>query len=309
MLLIPALCLVYLSWLAGSGALLVVPFVVPVFLWRMRREKQEAVPLRIAPGPEPVDRELSDEERKQLRTYFERLALFYAVMLDRAGSEMFLKEKVLPEGFEVTSRRTHLDLLKKHGLWEAMAQRDRDAVMMADGHWEWWQINHVSLAIEQLRLVRWILRKDFYLPLIGQQLRADYGVAHGFVLAPEKVLNGKGLVEIASMRDGAEAADHYFLRCWAEGISRGYFEANGDEAVEWANSVSERLRGKQHEDVVLGGKLVSEVSEQELRWATSLAERRRLFLRWAMQVMEEGKAPAWEMSVFPTVREEVGVEA
>src|SRR5215472_16393333 len=61
MLLIPALCLVYLTWLAGSGALLVVPFIVPVFLWRMRREKQEAVPLRIAPGPEPVDRELSDE--------------------------------------------------------------------------------------------------------------------------------------------------------------------------------------------------------------------------------------------------------
>lgn len=130
---------------------------------------------------------------------------------------------------------------------------------MPDGHWEWWQINQVSVAMEQVRLLRWILQRDFYLPVIGTQLRGNYPIAHELVLDPIKVLEGKELVEMPALRTGKEAASQYFLRCWAEGISRGYYTIESEEATGWANSVADALRDKQDEDFVLGDKLVSEV--------------------------------------------------
>ncbi len=299
LLLIPVLCVLYAAWVVGTGALVFVPFVIPVIWWRNRRAKQDDVLLHITPGSKPAVKELTEEERQDLRRYFARLALFYAVMVDRAGSESFLKQKVLPEGFEVTSRRVHLELLRAHGLWDQMDRRDRELVMMPDGHWEWWQINQVSVAIEQVRLLRWILRKDFYLPVIGQQLRGNYQIAHELVHAPDKVLDAKELAEMSMLRTGKEAADDFFFRCWAEGISRGYYTVEDEEATEWANSVADRLRDKQHEDFVLGEKLVSEVSEEELRLATSLSGQRRVFLGWVMAVMDKDNVPQWQMSVFP----------
>jgi hypothetical protein len=298
MLLIPLGCALYLIVLVGSGGIFMVPFVIPVLWWRKRREKQDEVLLHIAPGPKQVKTDLTEEKRQALRSYFAKLALFYAVMVDRAGSESFLKEKVLPEGFEVTSRRIHLELLRTHGLWDQMAQADREAMMMADGHWDWQKINHVSLAMEYLRLLCWILRMDFYLPVVGQRLRGDYRMAHEVVHAPDKMLEGKDLVDVSAMRTGREAAEQFFVRCWAEGISRGYYQGDGEETTEWASSLSEKLRGKQHEDFVLGDKLVSEASENELRVATLLSERRRIFLGWTMVVMDEGNVPEWQMSVF-----------
>lgn len=302
MLLIPVLCFAYLAWIVGSGAVYFVPFVIPVILWRRRREKQEEV-IRIIPSAKPVEPRLSKQEEQRLRQYFVKLALFYSVMIARASSEAFLKQKVLPEGFEVVSRRKHLALLKEHSLWDEMAHRDRDMVMMADGHWEWPQINEVTVGIEALRLLRWMLRIDFYLPVIGQQMRGDYSIAHDLVDNPGKATARKDLIDASTMRTALEAADNYFVRCVAEGMSRGYFEASDEEAAEWATSVSDQLRGKQHEDLVLGQKLVSEASEEELRWATTLSERRRVFLRWALAVMKDGKIPEWQISVFP---EELG---
>jgi hypothetical protein len=298
LLLIPVLCLFYLAWLAGSGAIFLAPFVIPVYLWRRRRERQDAVPLRIAPGPPPLEKVLSDEERPALRRYFAELMLFYAVMVDRAGSEAFLKEKELPEGFVVTSRRIHIDLLRNQGLWNRMARVDLEAMMMADGHWEWEKIHHASLAMEPLRLLRWMLRVDFYLPTVGQQQRGEYGIAHELVHTPQKALEGKGLTEISVIRIGRDAAADYFGRCLAEGISRGYYEARDDAIADWAKNISERMKGQQHDDLVVDGKLVSETTESELRWAVSLSQRRLAFLDWAMGVMESGGAPDRQMSVF-----------
>src|SRR6202034_1691096 len=138
-------------------------------------------------------RELTSEDRRKLRSCFEQLTLIYAVMTDRAGSEAFLKNKALPEGVEVVSRRIHLDLLKSRGLWDKLSSSDRRAMMMPDGHWEWPLINHTYLAVGPLRLLRWMLRIDYYLPVIGQQLRIDARLANELVRAPTKVFEADGL--------------------------------------------------------------------------------------------------------------------
>ena len=201
-------------------------------------------------------------------------------MIDRAGSESFLKNKTLPEGVEVTSRRIHLDLLRTHNLWEKMARPDREAMMMADDHWDWPLINQASLAIEHLRLVRWLLRIDFYLPVIGQQLRGDYALAKEVVNESQKVIAGKDLADLPMVRIGRDAAQQYLARCVAEGIHRGYYQAVNENVASWAKGLAEELKGKQHDDLVLGEKIVSEATESELRWATALSQRRLNFLNW-----------------------------
>jgi len=289
LLLTPALCIGYLAWLVGSGAWLFIPFVIPVIWWMNRGAKRDAEPLHVAPTPELELRELSEEDRLALRLYFAELAVLHAVMVDRAGSERFQKEKQLPEGVEVTSRRVHLDLLKRIGIWEKMAAEDREALMMPDGHWEWAMINRVALAMEPLRLFRWILRIDFYLPVVGQQLSGDFAIAHELVLEPRKALDGVKMADMEMMRVGRDAADQFFQRCLAETISRGYYDPGDAEVVKRAGEISAAMAGQQHRDFVLGSRLVSEAGKEELLWATSLAQRRRNILAWAMSLLEAGQ--------------------
>lgn len=304
MLLAPVLCLGYLIWVVGSLGLLAVPVIALIIWWQGRRAKDQTPLPSVVPGAEPVDRVLTDEERDALRGYFGELTLMCGVMVARSGSESFQKEKVLPEGMEVIARRKHLDLLKEKGIWERMRRADREAMMMPDGHWEWATINQVAMAMEALRLLRWMLRIDYYLPLVGQQLKGDYATAYEVVATPQKVLEAAEMAELKTIRVGRDAAGEYYQRCVAEAIHRGYYEAAHDEAAEWAKRVAESLKGKQNQDFLLGGKLVSEATRDELLWAMSLARRRRDFLNWVMTVMQAGKAPEGE---FPGVMAEVEV--
>jgi hypothetical protein len=297
MLVIPIVCAAYLAWLARMGALLFLPLLAPIIWWSNRRKRNET-PLHIAPTAEPVVRELTNEESRALRVYFGQLALFYSAMTDRAGSENFLKVKVLPAGLEVTSRRSHLELLRSTGLWDRMAQRDREAMMMADGHWEWALINEVATYLEPVRLLRWILRVDFHLPVVGRQLRGDFGLSHEIVGTPQKVLQAKELVTVRDMERAQGAAREFYGRCLAESLSRGYHSTENEEVQSWAKDLSASLKGKQHEDLLLGDKLVSETDKAGLLWATELARSRLRFLNWAIHFLKGGKLPVGEMSVF-----------
>ncbi|WP_263350765.1 hypothetical protein [Acidicapsa acidisoli] len=291
-LLIPFLCAAWLAWAIGTGFVLVVPIIFFILWWRNRlTTKEESVSLSIKAPPPPLHHELSPEDRRKLRSYFVELTMLYAVMTDRAGSEAFLKDKVLPEGVEVVSRRIHLDLLKSLGLWDKMSSGDRQAMMMPDGHWEWPLINHTYLALEPLRLLRWILRIDFYLPAIGQQLRIDAKLANELVRAPNKASEGDGLISQHQLEIGRDAARQYLVRCIAEEITRGYRQVGENEDTQWATNYTAALSGKQHEDLVLGGKLVSEATKEELGWAVTLSRSRVNFLNWTLETMNNPVIP------------------
>jgi hypothetical protein len=290
MLLIPFICIVYLAWLVGSGAIIIIPFLIPVIWWRSQRERQDSVPLHVVPQPASIVHELSPEERKRVHRHFVEMALMHAVMVDRAGSENFLKEKVLPDGVEVTARRVHLELLKTVGVWNRMPQPDRELMMMPDGHWEWKQINQMNLGLEVLRLLRWILRVDFYLPVVGQQLKMNYVLAHELVQTPQKILSGKELATVSMLELGRDAAQHFLERCSIEAVSRKYCDIEDEETFKAAKDISEDLSGKEHEDLVLGSKLVSEATKEDILWAISLSRCRRDFLTWAISMLEDPPA-------------------
>jgi hypothetical protein len=305
LLIVPILCIGYLIVLFRTGALILAPFVFAVLWWRNRKEKQDSVTLRITPSFEPIQQGLSEEQHQSLRLYLADLTFYYAVMVHRAGSESFLKNKTLPEGAEVISRQMHLQLLRSRGLWDKMTRRDRERMMMPDGHWDWPEINQAAAAIEPLRLLRWVLRIDFYLPVIGQQLQINYGLANELIKDPKKVLEGKAIVEISTARVGKDSAEQFFARCWAECVSRGYYECD-EQVTQWATTLSASLNGKQHEDFVLGNELVSEVEKDNLLWATMLSQRRLQFLTWIMPILETGAPSEAQTSVF---EEELAVES
>jgi hypothetical protein len=286
LLVIPFVCLFYLAWFVGSGAVFLVPFVLPVIWWRSRREKQDEQALHIVAPQEHAVPQLSDEERMAMRNYLAELTLLCSVLVARAGSEAYLKTKELPEGVEVTSRRIQLELLRTKGLWEKISRPDRELLMIADGHWDWSQIDAAIVAIESLRPLRWILRIDFFLPVIGHNLKVDYRMANELIDDPQKVFKGTELADPGMVRIGRDAVENFLARCLAEGISKGYWNTENEETIRWANEVSQRLGGKQHEDLVLDGSLVSEVTRERLVWATSLSRRRLDVLEWALKLLE-----------------------
>ena len=75
-------------------------------------------------------------------------------------------------------------------------------------------------------------------------------------------------------------------------VDRAYLlEAGSIRAAGTATELAASLKNKQSEDLVLGVKLVSEVSTEELRWATMLAHRRFRFLYATSHAMKKGAVP------------------
>lgn len=290
LLLIPLVLIGYLALLIGTGAWLIAPFVIPVMWWRARRARQDSEPIHIAPKPQAVPA-MGEEGAKEIRRHFAELGLIYAVLLDRAGSERFLKEKELAPGMEVTSRRIHIALLRRYAVWERMAAPDRDLVMIPDGHWPEEAIHRMLTGLEPLRLLRWVLRIDFRLPHVGQQLFGDLLTAHELVMQPEVLFNGDALAELDVVRIARDDASVFRARCLAEAISRGYTSPQDEQTTRWAEDVAEKLRGKQSEDLVLGEKLVSESDRAQLEWAGLLAFMRCEFLNEVIAILESGKVP------------------
>jgi hypothetical protein len=282
MLIFPLVCLVYLAWLLQSGAIfLIIPlliFAIPL-VWWIRRNNRLNEPAHVTPQTEPAKPvEMTAEQRERFCAGLAELGLFYAVMLDRAGSELFVQYKELPPNVEIVSRRTHIDLLRRTGIWDKLYPADRDATMIADGHWETSMIQRVCLAMEPFRLIRWLLRVDFCLPVVGMQAKDDFGLAHEVVLAPDKLLSSRQLIGPEGLDIALHSAREYFYRCFAESIHRGYGTPNNENAARWASEVVTRLSGRQHDDLVIGAKLVSEADQDELLRTTRQSHARMSFL-------------------------------
>lgn len=297
---------VYITLLIGTGAIFFAPFVIPILWWIRRSATKEFEPINITPQPSPPDALAEEAVSGKLHSYFADLTLLYAVLLDRAGSERFLKENELPPGMEVTSRRTQMEVLRAWNLWDRVNPKDREAIMMPNGAWDWGMINRFATGIEPLRVLRWMLRLEFRLPTIGQQLTGDFSIAHEIVVDPERLRRNGDLVETSSIRTARDDAQNTLLRCIAEAISRGYQVPDDENTAAWAKQVSDELSGNQHEDFLLGDELVSEASRERLAWATTLANIRTNFLSDVLDMLDAGSPPEGLVeSIFAEEDEEV----
>lgn len=292
----PLFLVLYILFVLASGAFpMVAVFLVlaiPVVWWIRQRAKRDA-PLHITPQSDPIPPPppLTPEAEASLREYLARLAILHAVLLDRAGSESFLRNQELPPGVEIVSRRTHIDLLRDINLWDDLAPSEREAIMMPDGHWEPERIHQINFGMETLRLLRWILRIDFFLPAVGRQPKGDYALAHDLVNAPKKALQAKQIIPLDTLQLALNAAEQYYLRCLAETIHRGYTEPANDEIKQWASNAVASVQGKQEEDLTLGVKIISEADQSELLITSAYSQIRVHFLRWVRDLLRQEKQP------------------
>lgn len=288
---VPFFCVAYLIWAASvAGGLIGIGLVLVVFLlvalYRRYRPAEDGAPMTLSlTKREEPKLEPPPEVTPALRKEFAEMALVCAVLVDRAGSESFLKTKELPEGFEVVTRQRHMEILREYGLYERLGSQELDLMLLPDGHWEPGVIDQVSMQLEPLRLFRWVLRVDNFLPTVGATMQADYRLAGTVVKQPQMLFEGTETVSIDSIRTGITAADHYFFRCWAEGLRRGLYTGDDSDDANRAREYAEKMHGKEGADLLLGTTIVSKAEDADVRLGATLGLRRLRILGWVKQRM------------------------
>jgi hypothetical protein len=280
----------------GLPQLSTILFIGSVIGWvRSRNARREAETLKLFEPEQAAEWVVSAETRKRVA----ELALVYAVMADRAGSEGFLAVKTLPEGFEVATRRVHVTVLKEHGLWDRLGTEEKDLLLRPDGHWDNEIAKRTSLyTLDLVRVLRWVLRVDEFLPVVGSTLDQDYALAKELVVEPKRLFDGSEVVKRKALEIARDAAHHYFQRCAAEGVKRGYFEPENEKNAEWSRAYSDQMAGRQSEDLLLGTKIVSEADEGAVRLATVLALRRYRLCAWLVGVFSGETEMVEELKVM-----------
>ena len=286
----PAICLLFFLLILGAIAGvasgqpgMAVGFAIgSVIAWvRSRNAGKRGELTRLFEPEKPAEWMVSPELRKKLA----ELALVHAVLADRAGSEGFLAVKTLPEGIEVTTRRVHVALLREYGLWDRLGGEEKDLLLRPDGHWETGVAERVRWLLEPLRVLRWTLRLDDFLPTVGSTLAQDFGMAKELVLEPGKLFEGNEVIKRANLETARTAGNHYFQRCAAEGVKRGYFEAESEKNAEWSREYADKMAGRQSDDLLLGTKIVSEADEGTIRLGAMLSLRRLRMCGWLIGVL------------------------
>lgn len=229
---------------------------------------------------------------------FSELTLLHAIFAARAASERFVQTKTLPEGVDIITRRRHLDLLREHDMYGRLGATERNLLLMPDGHWPGEVVNEMSLMLEPLRLLRWVLRLDNFLPNIGGALEADFNQSADLIREASPLFGRTVLISLKDVRTALQAAQQYFYRCWAEGVRRGFMGSKDTSQEEELAKYAQSLEGKENVDFLLNATIVSKASDEDIRLATTLAQRRSRLLYWIQQRMtgEAGAAP--ELHVF-----------
>jgi hypothetical protein len=268
--------LVYVIYAIGSGGFILLLFALPLLWWIRRQAKKEDEPMHIAPVIVPRSEKEIDEESWLRRQFFVEVLVLYAVLADRASSENFLKTKEVPEGHEIITRSRHIELLKALGLWERMAQRDREIIMQPDGHWEAGLINQMALNLEVVMVLRWMLGIDFILFETDPRNKASFTRAHELLMSAQKLIDGEEVKD-----DLLPVFNYYrnlFYRCYAELIKRNVVRPDEVKVIEWGQKYAGELEGKQDVDIVIGSHVVSELTDEEVQWTATVARVRANFL-------------------------------
>jgi len=262
----------------------------------VRRRKKRKETERLAKLP--PKREPPPPLSAALRREFAEVALLHAVFADRAGSEAFLVTKILPEGIEVITRRVQLDALRGLGLYERLGSVERNLLILPDGHWTTQMISDLELCLEPVRLLRWALRVDHYLPNTGECLAMDYKLSNSVVKQPDILFRGEEFIGIDAINNAFRSAESYINRCFAEGVVRGIFAAKDEEQAAWSRKIVEDFGQREDKDLLLGTCIVSKADDFTISRARMLASRRSIVLRWIAQRMYGDIPPNEELQAF-----------
>jgi hypothetical protein len=221
-----------------------------------------------------------------------------SVLLSRAGSEQLLREKELPAGVQVITRKAHLEQLQKLDLWNALPGNVRNLLLMPDAHWPGDAII-LPLSFEALRCLRWVLRVDPKLQPLAHLPTMSYTFAQQLLEKPDRFLAG-GMLDAWDIRVERNFADGFFSRCYAEMIGRGITTGVTPETFAWAQKTYEEARDEQVRDLLVAHETVSELNDDMLRYMVSISFQRYRCLQIIMDLQDGvDRWEDWHALCFP----------
>jgi hypothetical protein len=206
-----------------------------------------------------------------------------AVLVDRATAETLHRiAKVPPEKAGFYRRRT-LDISHLQGRWDGFTRAEQDLLISPEGSWDWDEVWPRLVQIEDVRVLRWVLKVD---PILApfEFLSHDLAPAHQLVTSPE-MLEGAGYMLPSDLRPAQQLAEQMVTRCIAEGILRGFLSEQDDEARFQFVRIAERMGSDQSGDLLVGSESVGKAREDHLRWVGQTAIRRMNVLRAVISYM------------------------
>lgn len=229
---------------------------------------------------------------KTLRNRLASDGFALSVLLSRAGSEQMLREKILPPGIEVVTRRFHIDQLRKLDQWDQLPARVRDSLLFPDGHWPQELIISLRRSFEVLRCIRWVLRIDQTLQPLTHFPAMNYKAGEELIGKPDRLFASVGMLETWDIRIERNNADVFFSRCYAEAIGRGMINNDDKSTKSWAIDVYDSARNLETRDMLVGYETVGELSEATLRYIMETAFHRYTTLQLIIDLAEG--ADRWE---------------
>jgi hypothetical protein len=215
---------------------------------------------------------LQINELREHRIRLANILLCKAIVVDRANNENLHRMGKIDSRREGICRRRTLDLAHRPELWQTLSIEERDLLMSPEGTWKWDAVWPRIIRIEDVRVLRWILKID---PILTpfEFLKPDLTAALEITTRPEQV-EGKGCMPPWDLRPAQHAAEQMLTRCIAEGIHRGFLTIEDKEARAQYIHLARTLGASQSEDLLIGSTIVAESDRQHIEWVAQAALRR-----------------------------------
>ena len=249
--------------------------------WMIRRshKKADETTFRLATY-RVVDTKPADSAVDALRTETIRLWL----LIWRASSEAFLKNKVLPEYTEVRTRRAILDLLHAMNLRQALPAEELTLHLTQDGGWANESVSKILFRRVELEAFQYSCGAINQLSPIEDLHRFPHMnieplvncIDHSMWIARETY----------DIRRESEMAAMFYLRCVAEQERRNLISRNSEEQVQRILDEASAHAGSNDSDLLIGTEIVSETDDENLNLATIQSQMRFFGLRHALFLLE-----------------------
>ena len=219
---------------------------------------------------------LETDDLSKHRVRIAAALLRVAILVDRAGGENLHRLGKIRAQSQGTCRRRTLDLARKPDLWETFTSEERNSLLAPEGSWEWDAVWPRVLQVEDVRVLRWVLKLD---PILTpfEFLKPDLIPALEISTNPQRI-EGKDCMAPWDLRPAHAMAEQMLNRCVAEGVHRGFLTIEDHQTREAFIHLAEKLGENQSEDLLIGSNIVADADRDRIEWVAQAALRRTRIL-------------------------------
>ncbi len=215
-----------------------------------------------------------------VRGYVAERARIIAALLDRAGSELYLRNHEIPDGSEIVARQRQNQLLLKAGVWEKLERSEVELLSLPDRAWSQEQCNMSVVWCEQIRLLRWTLRLDAEIMPLAHFPPLDFTLAK---LPGEVGETDTPMLLPSDLRAERDIAKAYLVRLIAESTARK-LTLFTPQMEEWSAEFRSAVAGPST-DFLIGTRTVNDLKDREVGFFLGTSNARYDYTAYLVEVL------------------------